>query len=175
MGTSSPSSFFWVGMVAYEMLEEKAYKIFFLLKPWLLKVGASTMACLIFLNSSFISWFYINTMYFLIIPCKFFIISTNTKMNLQIKFIFPTKRCMTFMLFGYVIVVIDLVLLGPISISYLYRSNPKIFLSITTNILLFGFNKILYLWHLSKIWQKLVRWFTSIVRKHCYIIQVYHH
>ena len=119
MGISSPSSFFWVRMVAYEVSEVKVYKIKYLLKLRLLNARVCVIASLILLKDSFISWFHLNTTFLWIIPYKDLIISANLETNLSTKFILCKKYWMAFLLFGYVIVVMDSIPLGSIKITSL--------------------------------------------------------
>ena len=148
MGTSYPSSFFWVRMVAYEIWDLKVYRVNYFSKSKLLNVRAYTMACLIPVKASSLSSFHLNSTSFLIIPCKGLIIFANPEMNLWARSIFPKKDCMDFLLFGYAISVIDSVLLGSIKIPSSDMRYPKIFPLVTINMIFFGFNESLCLWHL---------------------------
>ena len=115
------------------------------------KVGASTMASLIFSNAYFLSFVHLKLESFLIISCSGLTISTKSEMNLLTKFIFPRKDYMVFLLWGNTIALMASILPGSIVIPSGEITNLSKVPSSIENMLFFGFKDILYPRHLSNI------------------------
>ena len=111
---SSPSSFFCVSIVVIKWLETNVYRINLLSNFRIHKVGAYSMASLISSKSSLLSFVHLKLKYLFIISCSGFTISMKSKMNLLMKFIFPRKDCMAFLLCGSTIDLIASILPGSI-------------------------------------------------------------
>ena len=98
MGTSSPSRFFQVSIVAYEVSVANIYKMNSLRKLGLINEGALAMASLMLAKASRYAASHLYYAFCFTIFCRGLTISAKLGMNLWTKFIFPMNDCMDFLL-----------------------------------------------------------------------------
>jgi hypothetical protein len=127
-------------------------------KSGLRRDGALAIIVLMVSNASFSNAVFLNYMFFLIIFCKGFTISTKSGTNLLTKLIMLKNDCMDLLLCGGEISRMDLVLSRSTEISYLEITFPNKIPSKIVNIVFLVLREIPYFLHYSKIYFRCFGW-----------------
>ena len=126
------------------------YKIKSLSKSGDINAGASIIAFLILINSSFKTSYHLNKTSFLIISCNGLTIYPKFGTNLLTKFILPRKDCMAFFELRSPIFTMASILSGSSIIPSLEIIKPKSLPSVIAKFDFFRFREIPYFLHLSQ-------------------------